>query len=209
MIDWLGYRLTERQARLFAVACCRRIWHHFGDERVRRLVEVAERCARGLVPRRERLAAEIEAHYIYAETNPLEAVGMVDGVLPPAESFPGVAAYLAVAGRPALAYLYSHDPDRPLAAERAAQAALLRDIVNFPGRAVRIHPSWQTPVVRGLVEALDEDGDFERLPVLGDALEDAGCLDEYILGHCRDRGLVHVRGCWLVRNLLEAPGGRT
>ena len=207
MIDWLGFRLTDRQARLFAVACCRRIWHRFGDVRARRLVEVAEHSARGLASRSERLAAEVESYYLYAETTPVGALHLSHGELPPEESFPDVAASLAVGGWPAQAYLYCHDPHAPLAEERAAQAALLRDVVAWPGRPVRIQPIWLTPTVRSLVEAVEEDGDFERLPVLGDALEEAGCRDENLLDHCRDRRLGHVRGCWLVRELREAPAG--
>ncbi len=45
---------------------------------------------------------------------------------------------------------------------------------------------------------------FEDLPVLGDALEDAGCADADFLGHCRGGGR-HARGCWAVDLVL----GRT
>ena len=42
---------------------------------------------------------------------------------------------------------------------------------------------------------------FDGLPILADALEDAGCDDSDILSHCRS-GPVHVRGCWVVDLLL-------
>ena len=42
-----------------------------------------------------------------------------------------------------------------------------------------------------------EDREFGRLPVLADALEEAGCTTEAILSHCRQPG-EHVRGCWVV-----------
>ena len=69
-------------------------------------------------------------------------------------------------------------------------------------RLVRVHPTWLTPTVRDLAGAVADDEDFDRLPILGDALEDAGCTDDIILNHCRDRTLEHVRGCWVVHQLL-------
>jgi hypothetical protein len=202
LIDHLGYRLTERQARFFAVACCRRIWHRFEEERLRRLVDVAERFARGEAGRKERLAAEVQAVAFLETTLPLSTPL-------PFDSSPLLAAVFAVWEGPSChrSYLWSNDPDYPLSQERAAQAALLRDIVVWPGRPVRLHPAWLTPTVRELARAVEQDGDFGRLPILADALEDAGCTDATILAHCRG-GLVHVPGCWLVRELTEAPSDR-
>jgi hypothetical protein len=45
--------------------------------------------------------------------------------------------------------------------------------------------------------------DSQRLAVLADALEEAGCADPDILGHLRQPGLVHVRGCWIVDLILD------
>jgi hypothetical protein len=55
--------------------------------------------------------------------------------------------------------------------------------------------------VRSLAAGIHEDGAFERMGILADALEEAGCTDADILGHCRAEG-EHVRGCWLVDLLL-------
>jgi hypothetical protein len=44
--------------------------------------------------------------------------------------------------------------------------------------------------------------DFRDMPVLADALEEASCTEADILGHCRQQGAVHVRGCWVVDLLL-------
>jgi len=52
-------------------------------------------------------------------------------------------------------------------------------------------------------KAIYDDRAFDRLPILADALEEAGCEDQDILGHCRSGG-EHVRGCWVVDGLLAA-----
>jgi hypothetical protein len=75
------------------------------------------------------------------------------------------------------------------------QLALLRDILGNPFRRPPFEPSWRTPAVVALANGVYEDRAFDRLPVLADALEDAGCADSQLLGHCRGPGL-HARGCW-------------
>ena len=58
--------------------------------------------------------------------------------------------------------------------------------------------AWNDGTVVKLAQAIYDDRAFDRLPILADALEDAGCQDADILGHCRQQGAVHVRGCWVV-----------
>jgi hypothetical protein len=64
-----------------------------------------------------------------------------------------------------------------------------------------LKPRWLTANVKDLVKTIYEERAFERLPILADALMDAGCADEVILGHCRSKG-PHVRGCWAVDLIL-------
>jgi hypothetical protein len=52
-----------------------------------------------------------------------------------------------------------------------------------------------------IARAIYDGRAFERMPILADALEDAGCGDADILRHCREPG-EHVRGCWVVDLLL-------
>jgi len=69
---------------------------------------------------------------------------------------------------------------------------------------VLIEPSWLTwndGIVLKLAQAIYGDRAFDRMPVLADALEEAGCDNADILAHCRERG-DHVRGCWVVDLLL-------
>jgi hypothetical protein len=78
--------------------------------------------------------------------------------------------------------------------------ALLRDVFGNPFRRVTVDPVWLTwndGTVVKLAEGIYGDRGFDRLPVLADALEEAGCQDADILGHCRRAG-PHVRGCWIV-----------
>jgi hypothetical protein len=87
------------------------------------------------------------------------------------------------------------------------QCHLLRDIFN-PFRPVTVSPAWQTSQAVALAQAAYEqrelpagDLDVARLAVLADALEDAGCTSEDVLGHLRGPG-PHVRGCWAVDLVL-------
>ena len=86
-------------------------------------------------------------------------------------------------------------------AERFAQANLLRDIFGNPFRPVAFDPAWLTETVVGLATAISDDRAFERMPILADALQEAGCENSDILTHCREPG-VHVRGCWVVDLVL-------
>jgi hypothetical protein len=89
-------------------------------------------------------------------------------------------------------------------ADAAEQCALLRDVFGNPFRPATIDPgwlAWNGGTVPKLAEAIYDGRAFDRLPVLADALEDAGCADEQILSHCRGPG-PHVRGCWVIDLLL-------
>lgn len=82
------------------------------------------------------------------------------------------------------------------------QAALLREAfgpTHF--RPVAVEPEWLTSTVVALAEGIRADRAFYRLPILADALQDAGCDNADILDHCRSDG-PHVRGCWVVDAVL-------
>jgi hypothetical protein len=88
-----------------------------------------------------------------------------------------------------------------VAAEFAAQTDLLRCIAGNPFRPVAADPAWLTSAVVGLAAAIYADRAFDRLPILADALEDAGCDHPDILAHCRSHP-EHARGCWVVDLVL-------
>jgi hypothetical protein len=86
-------------------------------------------------------------------------------------------------------------------AESTLQADLFRDIVGNPFRPVRVEAAWFTDTARALARAAYDGQAWDTLPVLADALQDAGCADADLLGHLRSPG-PHVRGCWALDLVL-------
>ncbi len=228
MLSFLRDKVSDRKLRLFACACCRRIWHLLGDEGSRRVVEVAERRAEGEASREEILAGMKQANvgHIQAiaamtssgsrdqrgfraksaalytlQPNTTSAVRITVKCAAEAMSFPQGGL---------------HDPSEcsvpALMAEKQAQVALLRDILGNPFRPIAVSPSvlsWHDATVTRLAQAAYDERhlpagslDNARLAVLADALEEAGCDNADILNHCRSGG-EHARGCWVVDLLLN------
>jgi hypothetical protein len=80
----------------------------------------------------------------------------------------------------------------------------LRDLFGNPFRPVSVDPRWlrgNDAAVVKVAQGIYEECAFDRLPILADALEDAGCDQADLLGHLRGPG-PHVRGCWAVDLLL-------
>ncbi|MDB5306924.1 MAG: hypothetical protein JWO38_1126 [Gemmataceae bacterium] len=77
----------------------------------------------------------------------------------------------------------------------------LKELLNNPIRPLAVEPTWLTPTVLSLAEAVYADRTLDRLPILADALQDAGCENPDLLTHLRGEG-PHVRGCWAVDLLL-------
>ncbi len=65
-----------------------------------------------------------------------------------------------------------------------------------------IDPAWRTSDVVALARGIYDDRAFDRMPILADALQDAGCNSDDILNHCRDTNTPHARGCWVVDLVL-------
>jgi hypothetical protein len=221
---WQGYRavprfaFSERKSRLFAVACCRRVLHLVPIEVTRAVVDVAERSADGLAGDDELRAAvqlsERAWHDRVLHGNRLwryerEAVDAVHR-LPRSEAAGRVGVMQAVA----LAQVWAaavhqqlsgtEEPRALLRAEYTRQADLIRDIVN-PFRPPVIAPSWlawNDRCVERIARGIYEERAFDRLPILHDALLDAGCDNGDILAHCR-KVEGHARGCWVIDLLLR------
>jgi hypothetical protein len=204
MLDFLDDRARPRKLRLFACAWAYDFWKAMPDERCREAVVVAERYADGRATGAELLAAYQAATDAWRE-NPFVLAGRHGmGV----QSRKGTRA----ARRAAEAARQAADPAwRVSAAARAVwgqKAAIryalsnyLRDLFGNPFRRVVFRPSWTTPTVTALARGAYESGDFTVLPILADALQDAGCDEPEVLDHCRGCER-HVRGCWVVDLVL-------
>jgi hypothetical protein len=86
-------------------------------------------------------------------------------------------------------------------AESAEQAELLQDVVGNPFRPVVFAPAWRTDTAVALARQMYDARDFGAMPILADALQDAGCDNEPVLTHCREPR-AHVRGCWVCDAVL-------
>jgi hypothetical protein len=189
--------LTARKARLFACGCFRLVWERVAHEDVRTTVAVAEDRADRRATQRD-----LERHR-YPMTHPHDDVANWLAVaaqsLAVANLNPG---YVAWSVRAAVENARYH-------AARAwvdcrPQADLIRCLFGNPFRPVAADPSWLTSTVISLARQMYESRDFSAMPILADALQDAGCDNPDVLEHCRSEG-PHVRGCWVV-DLLVGKG---
>lgn len=78
---------------------------------------------------------------------------------------------------------------------------VVRDVVGNPFRPAAIAPDWRTDTVMLLARHMYDTREFGAMPILADALQDAGCTSDEILTHCRGPA-PHFRGCWVVDALL-------
>jgi hypothetical protein len=176
----LGRRADGRKLRLFACACLRRVVRRDGDLVG---VESAEQYADGLAsPEQLRRAAT------------LAGPGSLAALADPGDAARNAAWFASLIAR----------QSRYAADENGAQCRLLRCLFGNPYRPVTCDPAWRTwddGCVPKIARAVYAGRRFEDLPVLGDALLDAGCDEETVLEHCRRPG-EHARGCWLLDLLL-------
>jgi hypothetical protein len=199
--------VESRNLRLFACACCRRIWPLIPDAESRNAVEAAEAFADGMIGTAEMTAARNAMKRSYR--------GPSDPVMRSARSaaFGTCGSKLMIpAASAANAVFYKAEKvagsDVALKdswVEIAAQTALLRDITGNPFRPVTFERSWSTLAVSELAQSIYDCRAFERMPELADALEQAGCTNADVLSHCRGPG-THVRGCWVVDLVLGKTG---
>ncbi len=101
---------------------------------------------------------------------------------------------------------WSASANRVAEEQEIGQAALLRDLVGpLPFRPLpQVRPgwlAWEGGTVPKLATAVYEERAFDRLPVMADALEEAGCAEAELLAHLRGPG-PHARGCWALDLLL-------
>jgi hypothetical protein len=213
---------NDRKVRLFAAACCRRVWHLLTDRRSQNAVEVAEQFADGLASSDTLNDAETAAGAalwaVKDERDRVAPAELPSGTHEAAEAaemaswakegrfYWGVGGYGAwEAAVEAAAY---GEDAAAQGREAAHQAALLRDIFGPLAFAASLRAWHQGTAVRLARAAYEERElpsghlDPARLAVLADALEEAGLTDVEVLRHLRSPG-PHVRGCWALDLLLD------
>jgi hypothetical protein len=205
MLHWLRERGGERKLRLFACACCRRLeslrWDH--DAPLLWAIERAELHADrplpplgdgGELPAIGAMADDLAWRLVHALVDE-SAWYAASGVMTVVRSI------LFLRGLKS--GNASSESSTQVLQELKAQAALLRDLFGDPFRE---RPLYLADVVAHepvlpIAHMIYIERSFHELPVLADALEDAGCIDEEMLEHCREPG-EHARGCWVVDAIL-------
>jgi hypothetical protein len=203
MLAFLRRKAGARKMRLFACACCRRFW------------ELAPDVCRGLIELAERYADKRYTGDRITQREATEALNAAQkcarGQLPgPKCAFVAADRLLRFqmeggaavwAARAVLNDARDELAETARVAERAVQAALMRDVVGNPLNPASIDSAWLTSTVVALAQGIYAERAFDRMPILADALQDAGCDNNTILEHCRGSG-PHCRGCWVVDLIL-------
>jgi hypothetical protein len=204
----LASKASQRKLRLFACACCRRIWYQFKKSEPSRVgIEVAERYADGQATEEELTAAYEGARRAY---NARSAYG--PGQARQAATYataPKIDGVYFISGSVSSGIARSLWSDREgELAESRVHPRLLRCVFGNPFRPILAERAWLTGTVTTLAAAAYQErslpsGEIDpvRLAVLGDALEEAGCTNPTLLAHLRSEG-PHVRGCWMLDLLL-------
>jgi hypothetical protein len=205
--EWVKDHLKTalRKQRLFATACCYRLWDHLKDERSRKAIEASEKFADGMINKKALIAARISATAA-ARKAPEPPVN--SGVSWTPEDAAQILANLNVsdmliACTARVLYATANLGLRTRRAEEAEQAKLIRDVFGNPFRPAVFDASWRSDTVLSLAKGMYGSRDFSAMPVLADALQDMGCEATDILNHCRDESIPHVRGCWVVDLVLN------
>ena len=196
MLEFLRGKVSDRKLRLFAAACCRRVWPQLTGPLWREAVERSEHLAEGQAGPEE--SAILRARIWQKWRMPADAAARLAVSVELDARAAWEVARVASWGNPHLSR----------ADEQLAQCQLVRDIFGNPFRPAAISTAWQTPQVVPLAQAAYDQRELPsgtldpaRLAVLADALEEAGCDNADVLNHLRGPG-PHVRGCWAVDLLL-------
>ncbi len=200
MLELIRRKVSERKLRLFAAACFGRLVRVLPDPRQRSAIEVLEAWAEGTTTRLAITEALRNTRVACLEFPSL--IGIQDP--PPGDDlhFVGLMLYREFASsKPAVHAMTAPSGLADGVMEQVRQSELLRDVFGNPFRSVTFSPEWRTETAVLLASQMYESRDFGAMPILADALQDAGCDNDDILNHCRGNG-PHVRGCWVVDLVL-------
>jgi hypothetical protein len=201
-------KVGRRRLRLFGCASCRAFGDSLSDPRSLAAVDHVERFADGEVDAATRPDLEAAAHQAWLDRLRMPVPpGMVQTQMPEYRAASAAGNLLtkradACAHAVLRTYVVVDDSDRrKWSSPLQTMCHLIRDIFGNPFRPVTADPAWLTSTVVALTRGIYEERAFDRLPILADALQDAGCDNADILDHCRGPG-PHVRGCWVVDLIL-------
>jgi hypothetical protein len=203
-MNWLRRRGSPRQFFLAAAAWAGQVEEFMTAKRFISLVELVEGFADGLITEAELTQASAIANTRYRQFLDLQREG-----LSPAAANRRLAADTAAvhAASPRDGWIAAINSlkaaggvDRKLF-PLVRQVPVLHDIFGNPFRPVTVDPAWRTATAVALAQSMYTARDFAAMPVLADALEEAGCTHPDVLAHCRGPG-PHVRGCWVVDLVL-------
>ena len=210
MLNWLrdNFKLSDRKQRLLSCACCRQVWSQL-PKGSRWAVDVAEGYADELedVPTLEEARRKAgAAHRAIGVYNNASSVTDAVWMLTRRHVSAGVQSV------PDLVLLVTHfslydspGGEKGVRRKQGIQRMVARTIIEIVGHAPHppaLDPSWRTPSVVNLADAIYLSKDFDGMLILGDALEEAGCTSDEVLQHCRGAG-PHYRGCWLLDWILQ------
>jgi hypothetical protein len=207
MLIHLRDKVSDRKLRLFAVACCQRPVYQTHSEHIQRAIRLAERMADEAVDEVEwrEVHEAAKAAWQEAWTASLAAQGTPEVErLVWADMVTGMGWVILEDGWEAAYSASGVEWNKEHIDEPTHQIALLRDIFGNPFQPASLDRSWlswSNGTVPKLAQVIYVERAFDRLPILADALEEAGCTDAAILAHCRSGG-EHVRGCWVVDLIL-------
>jgi hypothetical protein len=183
MLEYLRGKASDRKLRLFAVDCCLRHGDQIAGSSGRYAITVGEQLADGVADAsgvsqiREALRKEARSGSRTADATmrlcsyyPFDEVSVLRAFGP----------WLWITGD-----LNREEQEIAVANELAIQATLVRELFANPFRPLTINSSWLSSTVKNLAELIYAARAFDRMPILGDALEDAGCSNADILHHCR------------------------
>jgi hypothetical protein len=219
MLEFLRRKASDRNLRLFAVACCRRVWSSLEHEEFRDAVRKAEVFADGLADRAELLQAHEKARAVFVKLrgkdNGPGAALTASGFPSPPKSFlervadalddPWWEDEFDKGDRLAPALVTARHAGRAAdlqAAEHREQAVLVHCLFGNPFRPRPVRGAWLTREVKTLADGIYAERAFDRMPRLAEVLEAAGCTNADLIEHCRS-GREHARGCWVVDLLLD------
>ena len=188
-------RNRPRKSLLALCAMCRASWHLVEEECNRRALEGSENYADGAISR-----SEFEERWRSTRFEPAIHCEWVCDAAGSAERLANWSP-LNERDRAALAEFHLQNSNETRSVITSQGYHMAMDVLDFDFFGSEFRPEWRTSTVVALAREIYYSRDHAMMPVLADALEDAGCDDERVLGHCRGPGL-HVRGCWVVDCVL-------